>query len=41
VVIRRDGQIDERAGVAYANLLLCDEGQRLIRQVGLVPVRDF
>ncbi|AGY59217.1 PstS family phosphate ABC transporter substrate-binding protein [Gloeobacter kilaueensis] len=41
VVIRRDGQLDEQAGLAYVNLLLCDEGQKLIQQAGLVPLRVF
>jgi phosphate transport system substrate-binding protein len=38
VIIKRDGQLDEQAGVAYANILLSDEGQRLISQSGLVPL---
>jgi phosphate transport system substrate-binding protein len=40
VIIRRDGQIGEKAGIAYANLLLCCEGQQLIEKAGLVPLRD-
>jgi len=39
VVIRRDGRLDEQAGAAYANLLLSSEGQRLVEQVGFVPIR--
>ena len=39
VVIKRDGSIDERAGVAYANLLLSEEGQQLVKQAGFVPIR--
>jgi phosphate transport system substrate-binding protein len=39
VVIRRDGKLDEQAGVAYASLLLSDEGQQLVEQAGLVPLR--
>ena len=39
VIIRRDNTLDEKAGVAYANLLLSDEGQQLMEQVGLVPLR--
>ena len=39
IVIRRDGKLDEQAGVAYANLLLSDEGQQLVEQAGLVPFR--
>jgi phosphate transport system substrate-binding protein len=38
VVIKRDGKLDEQAGVAYANLLLSDEGQRLVEQSGFVPI---
>jgi phosphate transport system substrate-binding protein len=38
VIIKRDGQLDEQAGVAYANILLSDEGQQLISQSGLVPL---
>lgn len=39
VVIRRDGKLDEQAGVAYANMLLSDEGQQLVKQAGFVPLR--
>ena len=39
VVIKRDGRIDEQAGVAYVNMLLSDEGQQLVEQAGLVPLR--
>jgi phosphate transport system substrate-binding protein len=39
VVIKRDGKLDEQAGVAYANLLLSDEGQQLAKQAGFVPLR--
>lgn len=39
VIIRRDGKLDEQAGVAYANLLLSDEGQQLLEQAGLIPLR--
>ena len=39
VVVRRDGKLDEQAGVAYANLLLSDEGQSLVKQAGFVSVR--
>jgi phosphate transport system substrate-binding protein len=38
VVIRRDGTLDEQAGIAYTNLLLSDEGQRLIAEAGFVPL---
>ncbi|MCF2145218.1 phosphate ABC transporter substrate-binding protein [Desmonostoc muscorum LEGE 12446] len=39
VVIKRDGTFDEQAGLAYANLLLSDQGQQLVNQAGLVPIR--
>ncbi|BBD68795.1 hypothetical protein NIES4072_38790 [Nostoc commune NIES-4072] len=40
VVIKRDRNLDEQAGVAYVNLLLSDEGQKLVDQAGLVPIRN-
>lgn len=39
VILKRDGKLDEQAGVAYANLLLSGEGQGLIEQRGFVPIR--
>ncbi|HEY9616330.1 MAG TPA: substrate-binding domain-containing protein [Microcoleaceae cyanobacterium] len=39
VVIKRDGRLDEQAGVAYANILLSDEGQQLIQKAGFVSIR--
>lgn len=39
VIIRRDSRADERAGVAYANLLLSREGQQFVEKAGLVPIR--
>lgn len=39
VIIKRDGRFDEQAGVAYANMLLSDEGQKLTEQAGFVPIR--
>jgi ABC-type phosphate transport system substrate-binding protein len=39
VVIRRDGSLDELAGRAYANLLLSDEGQKIIEKAGFVALR--
>ena len=38
VVIRRDGSPDEKAGVAYTNLLLSREGQKIFRKAGFVPL---
>ena len=39
VILKRDGRLDEQAGVAYANMLLSDEGQKLSEQAGFVPIR--
>ena len=38
VVIKEDGNRDQQAGVAYANMLLSDEGQQLVKESGLVPL---
>lgn len=38
VIVKRDGSTREKAGLAYANLLKTDEGQRLMRQIGLQPI---
>jgi len=38
VDIRRDGTPNELAGVAYANLLLSTEGQRLVEKARFVPI---
>ncbi|NJM64557.1 MAG: hypothetical protein HC851_02245 [Acaryochloris sp. RU_4_1] len=40
VIIRRDGSIDEQAGVAYANFVLSKEGQRIVKKAGFVPLRQ-
>lgn len=39
IVIRRDSSVDEKAGIAYINLLLSQEGQSITEQVGYAPVR--
>ncbi len=39
VVVRRDGSIDEQAGIAYSNFLLSKEGQQIIEKAGFVPLR--
>jgi phosphate transport system substrate-binding protein len=45
VVFRRDGTLDENgtldemAGIAYANLLLSNEGQRIIEKAGFAAIR--
>lgn len=38
VIIKRDGRLDEQAGVAYANMILSNEGQELVEKTGFVPV---
>jgi ABC-type phosphate transport system substrate-binding protein len=40
VIIRHDGTLDEQAGTAYANLLLTNEGQKLIEKAGFVAIRQ-
>jgi phosphate transport system substrate-binding protein len=39
VVVKQNGQNEQRAGEAYANLLLTDQGQELIAQAGFVKIR--
>lgn len=39
VVVKQNGQDEERAGKAYASLLLTDEGQQLIDQAGFVRIK--
>ncbi|MBW4496728.1 MAG: PstS family phosphate ABC transporter substrate-binding protein [Oscillatoria princeps RMCB-10] len=39
VIVKQNGQNDERAGEAYANLLLTDQGQNLIEKTGFVRIR--
>ena len=39
VVIKKDGGLDENAGLAYANLLLTDEGQQMVEKAGFVAIR--
>ena len=41
VIIKQNGQVDEQAGEAYAKLLTTDEGQKLIKEAGFVPIRSF
>jgi phosphate transport system substrate-binding protein len=40
VVVKQNGQTEEQAGVAYANLLLTEQGQELITQLGLLKSAD-
>ncbi len=39
VVVKHDSRVNEQAGEAYANLLLTNQGQELIRQAGFIPIR--
>ena len=39
VVVKKNGQIDEQAGIAYAKLLLTDEGQKSISKAGFVRIK--
>ncbi|MGQ4649884.1 substrate-binding domain-containing protein [Lyngbya aestuarii] len=39
VVVKQNGQVEEQAGTAYANLLLSNQGQELISQAGFVRIR--
>ncbi len=41
VIIKQNGQVDEQAGEAYAELLLTDEGQKLVEEAGFIPIRSF
>lgn len=38
VIIKRDGRMDEQAGVAYTNMMLSNEGQELVEKAGFVPL---
>jgi phosphate transport system substrate-binding protein len=38
IAIRRNGSLEEQAGVAYANLVLSEEGQRIIERAGFVSL---
>lgn len=39
VIIKQNGQEDEKAGIAYVNLLLTNQGQKLIAEAGFVSIR--
>ena len=39
IVIRRDGSIDEQAGMAYINMVLSREGQDIVEKAGYVAIR--
>jgi phosphate transport system substrate-binding protein len=39
VIVKQNGQTDQQAGEAYANLLLTNQGQELIEKAGFVRIR--
>jgi len=39
IIVKQNGQIDQQAGEAYAQLLLSDQGQDLIEKAGFVRIR--
>lgn len=39
VILKENGQADQQAGSAYAQLILTDQGQSLIEKAGYVPIR--
>ena len=39
VIIKQNGKIEEQAGNAYADMLLTNEGQILIKKAGFIPLR--
>jgi phosphate transport system substrate-binding protein len=39
VIVKNDNSLDERAGKAYVNLLLSEEGQQLVEEAGLVRIK--
>lgn len=39
-IIKRNGGVDEQAGIAYTNLLFSEEGQLMLQQAGFVSIRS-
>ncbi|MBD1929322.1 PstS family phosphate ABC transporter substrate-binding protein [Trichocoleus sp. FACHB-90] len=39
VIVKLNGQVDQQAGEAYANLLLTQQGQQLLEEAGFVRIR--
>lgn len=39
VIVKQNGQIDQKAGEAYANFLLTKQGQELVTQAGFIKMR--
>jgi len=40
VIVKQNSQTEQQAGVAYAKLLLTDEGQKLLTQAGFISIPD-
>ena len=40
VIVKQNGQTEQQAGTAYANLLLTNQGQELLTKSGFVSIRD-
>ncbi|MFN6562054.1 MAG: PstS family phosphate ABC transporter substrate-binding protein [Nostoc sp. ChiSLP01] len=38
IIVKRDGGLNEQVGLAYTDLLLTPQGQKLIEQAGFVPI---
>ncbi len=38
-IVKKNGDLEEQAGIAYANLLLSEEGQKSIEKAGFVRIR--
>lgn len=41
VFVKLDGGLKQQAGIAYANMLLSDEGQKMIEEAGFVLLRKI
>jgi phosphate transport system substrate-binding protein len=39
IVVKRDGSLEERAGIAYANLLFSEAGRQIVERAGFTPLR--
>jgi phosphate transport system substrate-binding protein len=40
VIVKQNGQIEQQAGIAYANLLLTSQGQELLTKSGFISIAD-
>lgn len=40
VIVKQDGESEQQAGTAYANLLLTNQGQELLTKSGFISIRD-